>query len=69
MKSKISKLKDGEQFYLSPRKKTLDRLDTFEKSQAVITSISSGRKFHKPKKSICYVPDLRQESSYAEDGL
>lgn len=51
---KISGLKDGQKFYLSPRKNTVYRLDTFEKSVAVITSISSGRTFHKPKNTPCY---------------
>jgi hypothetical protein len=55
-KTKISALKDGQQFYLSPRKKVLYRLDTVEKSIAVITSVSSGRTFHKAKKSICFLP-------------
>lgn len=55
MKQKISNLKDGAEFYLSPRKKVAYRLDTFEGSQAVITSIESGRTFHKAKKSVCYL--------------
>jgi hypothetical protein len=55
MKQKLGTLKDGAEFYLSPRKKVLYRLDTFEGSQAVITSVGSGRTFHKPKKTICYL--------------
>jgi hypothetical protein len=54
MKQKIGNLKDGAEFYLSPRKKVLYRLDTFEGSIAVISSVSSGRTFHKPKKTVCY---------------
>lgn len=55
MKSKLSNLKDGAQFYLSPRKKVLYRLDTFEGSTAVISSVSSGRTFHRPKKTVIYL--------------
>jgi hypothetical protein len=55
MKSKLGNLKDGQQFYLSPRKKTLYRLDTFEGSIAVISSVSSGRTFHRPKKTVIYL--------------
>lgn len=55
MKQKIGNLKDGAEFYLSPRKKVLYKLDTFEGSIAVISSVSSGRTFHKPKKTVCYV--------------
>jgi hypothetical protein len=57
MKTKISELKDGAEFYLSSRKKILYRLQTFEGSQAVITSVSSGRTFHKPKKAVCYTAE------------
>lgn len=53
--TKLSNLKDGQQFFLSKRKKTLYRLDTFEGKEAVITSISSGRTFHKPKKTVVYL--------------
>jgi hypothetical protein len=53
-RNKISGLKDGAEFYLSPRKKVLYRLDTFEGSLAVITSLQSGLTFHKPKKTVCY---------------
>jgi hypothetical protein len=55
MKSKLGNLKDGQTFYLSPRKKVLYRLDTFEGSTAVISSVGSGRTFHRPKKTICYI--------------
>jgi hypothetical protein len=54
-KTKIGSLKDTTEFYLSPRKKVKYRLDTFEKGAAVITSVGSGRTFHKPKKTICYL--------------
>jgi hypothetical protein len=53
--SRIGNLKDGAEFYLSPRKKVLYRLDTFEKSIAVITSVQSGRTYHKPKKAVCFL--------------
>jgi hypothetical protein len=55
MKQRLSSLKDGAEFYLSPRKKVLYRLDTFEGSIAVISSVGSGRTFHRPKKTICYI--------------
>lgn len=69
MKSKISQQKDGAQFFLSQRKKTLYRLDTLEGNQAVITSISSGRTYHKPKKTTCYVKDEGEVSNYPGDAL
>jgi hypothetical protein len=56
--TKISSLKDGQKFYLSPRKKVIYRLDTFEGNQAVITSIESGRTFHKPKKQFAIWPKI-----------
>lgn len=54
-RNKIGGLKDGSEFYLSPRKKVLYRLDTFEGSVAVVTSLQSGLTFHKPKKTVCYL--------------
>jgi hypothetical protein len=54
-KTKIGSLKDGAEFYLSPRKKVLYRLDTFEGKEAVITSVQSGRTYHKPKKAVCFL--------------
>lgn len=54
-KTKISLLKDGAEFYLSQRGKTLYRLDTFEKGTAVITSTNSERTFHVPKNRVCFV--------------
>jgi hypothetical protein len=55
MKSKLGNLKDGAQFCLSPRKKVLYRLDTFEGSTAVISSVGSGRTFHRPKRTVVFL--------------
>jgi hypothetical protein len=62
--TKIYLLKDGASFALSKRSKVSYRLDTIEKSQAVITSLSSGRTYHKSKKTVCYIPNEGQLSNY-----
>lgn len=55
MQTKISKLKDGQEFYLSPRKKTKYRLDTKQWRQGVlITSLESNRTYNKPGNTVCY---------------
>jgi hypothetical protein len=54
MKSKLGYLKDGQQFYLSPRKKVLYRLDTVKGGMATFTSLTSGLTFIRPKKTVCY---------------
>lgn len=56
--TRIADIKDGFQFYLSKRKKTLYRLDKIDKGTAIITSLDSWRTYYKPKKTVCYPEEL-----------